>query len=183
MTDYKNGKIYKITSTETDDVYIGSTCSTLLKRMSSHKSDYKRKLKDEKFRGTTSDNILKYANAIIELIENFPCGTKKELLDREGEITKNTPNCVNTQIQGRTMAEYREDNADKLKQQSADYREKNKTLINAKYKDWYKDWCKSDKGKAYYEQRKAKINVKVPCPTCNKEYSKSNLKRHMKTHE
>jgi hypothetical protein len=179
MTDYKNGKIYKITSTETEDVYIGSTCSALLKRMSSHKSNHKRQLLGVKFRDSCSGKILKYDNAIIELIELCSCGTKKELLDREGEIIKNTPNCINTQIQGRTMTEYREDNKEKLKQQSAEYRTKNKALLNDKYKTWYN----GEGGKAYLEQRKAKINIKIPCPTCNKEYSKSNLKRHMKQHE
>ena len=174
MTDYKNGKIYKITSTETEDVYIGSTCATLNTRLINHKSAFK----TGKKRIGTAKNILKYSDACIKLIENFPCGTKKELLDREGEIIKNTPNCINIQIQGRTMAEYREDNKEKLKQQSADYRTKNKALLDDKYKTWYN----GEGGKAYLEQRKAKINVKVPCPTCNKEYSKSNLKRHMKTH-
>jgi hypothetical protein len=173
MTDYKNGKIYKITSTETEDVYVGSTCATLKDRLCKHKSAFK----TGKGRIGTAKNILKYANAIIELIENFPCGTKKELLDREGEIIKNTP-CINTQIQGRTMTEYREDNKEKLKQQSADYRTNNKALLNDKYKTWYN----GEGGKAYLEQRKAKINIKVPCPTCNKEYSKSNLSRHIKTH-
>ena len=175
MTDYKNGKIYKITSTETDDVYVGSTCATLNTRLINHKSAFK----TGKKRIGTAKNILKYADARIELIENFPCETKKELLDREGEIIKNTPNCINTQIQGRTMKQYREDNAEKLKQQSAEYREKNKELIKEKYKTWYN----GEGGKAYLEQRKAKINVKVPCSVCNKEYSKSNMSRHMKTHK
>ena len=30
---------------------------------------------------------------------------------------------------------------------------------------------------------KAQKRVKIPCPTCNKEISKSNMPRHMKTHE
>merc|ERR1711966_23391 len=150
MTDYKEGKIYAIKSKETEEVYIGSTCSTLKKRMSSHKADYKRKLKGGKFRGTTSGKILKYADAYIELIEECSCETKRELLDREGEVIKNTPNCVNTQIQGRTMAQYRIDNAEKLKQQSKEYREKNKEKVQKSYADWYK----SDKAKAYREKQK-----------------------------
>ena len=106
MTDYKKGKIYAIKSKETEEVYIGSSCSTLKKRMSSHKADYKRKLKGGKFRGTTSDKILKYADAYIELIEECPCETKRDLLDKEGEVIKNAPNCVNTQIQGNRRGLY-----------------------------------------------------------------------------
>ena len=178
MTDYKKGKIYAIKSKETEEVYIGSTCSTLKKRMSCHNSNYKRSLLGVKFRDSCSGKILKFADAYIELIENCSCETKRELLDREGEVIKNTPNCVNTQIQGRTMAQYRIDNDDKLKQQGKEYREKNKEMLNEKYNKWYK----TDKAKEYYEKQKRKRNVKVPCPTCNVEYSKSNMTRHMKTH-
>jgi hypothetical protein len=35
------GKIYKITSSKTDDVYIGSTIQTLNDRFIKHKSNYK----------------------------------------------------------------------------------------------------------------------------------------------
>ena len=41
MPDYKNGKIYVIKSKETEDVYIGSTCSKLNIRLSHHKSAYR----------------------------------------------------------------------------------------------------------------------------------------------
>ncbi len=177
MIDYKKGKIYKITSKETEDIYIGSTCSTLKDRLCKHKSQYKRMLGGAKFRKSTSDKILKYSDAIIELIELFPCETKRELLDREGHFIKNTPNCVNTQIQGRTMKQYREDNKDKLKRQGVEYREKNKDILKQKYNDW----DKSDKGKAYHEKQKVKRNVKVKCSKCGKEVSKSNLNRHQKS--
>ena len=75
------------------------------------------------------------------------------------------------------MSEYREDNKEKLKQQSLDYRAKNKVLLDDKFKKWYN----SEGGKAYHERRKAKVNVKVLCYICDKEYSKSNLGRHIKT--
>ena len=172
MPDYQNGKIYKIKSNETEQVYIGSTCATLNDRLCKHKSAFKTKRCN-----STSKELLKYADASIELIENFPCTTKRELQFREGEIIKETPNCVNTQIEGRTMAEYRLDNADKLKQYSADYREQHREILNKKHKDWYY----SAKGRANLEQRKAKVNVKVVCPICSKECSKSNLSQHIKT--
>ena len=38
MPDYSKGKIYKITNDLNDDVYIGSTCDTLSRRFSNHKS-------------------------------------------------------------------------------------------------------------------------------------------------
>ena len=39
--DYKNGKIYRIVCEETGRQYIGSTCSTLVKRLSNHKNKSK----------------------------------------------------------------------------------------------------------------------------------------------
>jgi hypothetical protein len=37
--DFSKAKIYKITNDFNDDVYVGSTCDTLVKRFSNHKSD------------------------------------------------------------------------------------------------------------------------------------------------
>ena len=39
MPDFKKGKIYKITNDYNDDVYVGSTCDTLIKRFSYHKAE------------------------------------------------------------------------------------------------------------------------------------------------
>ena len=177
MVNYNNGKIYVIKSDESDEVYIGSTCGTLTKRFGIHKSNHKRSLRGEKFHQSCSGKILKYADARIELIENFPCETKRQLLDREGYFIKNTPKSINIIIQGRTMKQYRIDNAEKLIQQSKEYRENNKDILKDKYKEWYN----SDKGKEYLEKRKAKINIKIPCPICGIEVSKSNLSRHQKS--
>ena len=41
--DCSLGKIYKIVSNQTDDIYIGSTCQKLLStRLGKHRDDYKR---------------------------------------------------------------------------------------------------------------------------------------------
>ena len=177
MTNYENGKIYIIKSKETDKVYIGSTCSSSLKqRFTCHKSDYKKLLRGEKTH-CTSLEILKYSDCCIELFEDYPCKTKRELLDREGEVIRNTKNCVNTQIQGRTKKEWDEDNEEKNKQYRKEFRENHKEVLNNRFNDWYY----SEKGRANLEARKERINVKVQCPVCNLEYSKSNLARHIKS--
>ena len=36
--DYKNGKIYQILNNVNDDIYVGSTCQALSKRMYQHRS-------------------------------------------------------------------------------------------------------------------------------------------------
>ena len=85
--DYKNGKIYTSRSHQTDKFYIGSTCSTLIKRLSQHKS---------KWNDTTAKEILTYQDYYIELLELYPCNSKMELNKREGELIRLHKNmCVN----------------------------------------------------------------------------------------
>ena len=48
MPDYSLGKVYKIVDNTNQDVYIGSTCQpTLAQRLSQHKKDYNKYLKDK----------------------------------------------------------------------------------------------------------------------------------------
>lgn len=79
MNKYKDGKIYKITSKQTDKIYVGSTIQTLNKRFISHKTRYK----CGNHHNMASCEILKYDDAIIELIEDYPCESKTELEKRE----------------------------------------------------------------------------------------------------
>lgn len=62
------GYVYKITSPSTDLVYVGSTTESLKRRLSRHKSDYKRYLKG-KYHYVTSFEIVKHGDAEISLLE------------------------------------------------------------------------------------------------------------------
>jgi hypothetical protein len=79
MSKYLNGKIYKIVNSIDDEVYVGSTIKELHERWNSHKAACKR----------LTGRVYKHLNKIgieharIELIENFPCSSKHELLSRE----------------------------------------------------------------------------------------------------
>jgi len=79
MPNYQNGKIYKIESPQTDQIYIGSTTQKLCDRMTNHRSDFKCRKGN-----CTSFKILEYGDAKIYLIELFPCNSKEELEAREG---------------------------------------------------------------------------------------------------
>jgi hypothetical protein len=83
---YDTAKIYIIKSPSTDLVYVGSTIHELNERFSGHKS---------KSSLCTSKEILKFNDAYIELIENYPCKSNQELLAREKHFISITPNCVN----------------------------------------------------------------------------------------
>jgi hypothetical protein len=90
INNYQNSKIYKIIPIgyyERDDIpesdqYIGSTKNRLIKRLISHQ----KKFKYEKEKYLSSFDLFdKYGadNCKIELIEDYPCNTNKELRKRE----------------------------------------------------------------------------------------------------
>ena len=133
MPDYAKAAIYCIRSNENDDIYIGSTCVGLSQRMAHHRGMYKQFL-NGKGDTITSFQILKNPSAYIELIEEYPCDNKQQLERREGEIMRSR-NCVNRCIAGRTVAEYRQENREKLLERAKQYYELNK----GKKKQYYKE--------------------------------------------
>ena len=138
MPNYQNGKIYAIRSYLSDDVYYGSTCDSLAKRLYGHRRDHKR-YQNEKFHYVTSFKLIERADHYIELVENYPCNDKGELMRREGEIIRaNT--CVNRCIAGRTKAEYRQDNAEDIKQKNKQYKLDNAEVIAQKAKQYNKQY-------------------------------------------
>ena len=147
--NYQNGKIYKIYSYENDDVYYGSTVETLSRRMGHHKNAYKR-YKEGNYHYVTSFNILEYDSSIIELVENYPCNNKEELLQREGYYIRNN-NCINKQIAGRTRKEC-----------SKEYHQQNKEQLNKNKKEYYKQNKEQilQRQKEYYEINKEEIKEK-----------------------
>jgi len=101
----QNGKIYKITSSKTDKIYIGSTCLPLEQRLSIHKSSYKVFLNGKR-RNVSSFEIVKYEDCNIILIEEIQYETNNQLLDRERFYIETNNNCVNLYIPNRTKEEY-----------------------------------------------------------------------------
>jgi hypothetical protein len=88
---YFNGKIYAICSYKTDKIYIGQTIQPLHKRFYQHMNRFR-----EGDRQCASSEILKYGDAYIELIEQYPSCTKSQLDKKEREhIKKNKHICVN----------------------------------------------------------------------------------------
>lgn len=116
MVNYSDSKIYQIRDKTTLAIYIGSTTRTLNNRLKNHKSGYKRYLSGKE-RLCASYNIIKDNNYTIELIEDFPCKTKKELLTREQHFI-DTMDCINTNnsilTKERRVEKLRQNRLDKL---------------------------------------------------------------------
>jgi len=173
---YANGKIYKIVSSSTEDIYIGSTCSMLAKRHYQHKNDLKR-FKSGKGPYISSFEIIKYDDSDIILIENFACNTKEELHAREHYHIK-ANKCVNKSLPGRTRKQYREDNREKIAEHKQEYALANREKIAEHKKSYYlanrednrekraeyqKEYCLTnreklaDRQKSYYLANREKI--------------------------
>ena len=89
-------KIYKITSLNNPNmVYYGHTCQTLAQRFATHKGAYNT---------STSKIIIAMGDAVILLVENFPCSSEDEAYAREAYFILNNE-CINKQIPGRNNNE------------------------------------------------------------------------------
>jgi hypothetical protein len=87
QSKYRTGKIYAICSNKTDDIYIGSTIYSLPQRFGHHQNNKKNIC--------TSKQIIDCKDAYIVLIENYPCETQQQLLERELYWITNMPTCIN----------------------------------------------------------------------------------------
>jgi hypothetical protein len=204
--DYANGRIYKIEPVcehDENEVYYGSTCQLLCKRMDSHRSNYKSWKNGNRAKTFSYELFEKYGieNCKIYLVELYPCETKEELLAREGYYIKNNK-CVNKHVAGRTMQIYYEDhrvainerqkkyaleNKDKIKEYKDEYRQNNKELIAERskvYRDNNKDKL-IEKHKLYYQNNKEKVKTKqyekFYCSCCSAYFNKNNKSNHLKS--
>ena len=167
MPNYKNGKIYKLWSLEGDDIYIGSTTQSLAQR----KGDHLRDLKNGK---ACNSKLLfeKYNDVKIELLEEYPCENKEQLVRKEGEYIRNN-GCVNKRVEGRTRKEYREDNKDKIKEQKREYYEDNKNKIKERDRKYYED----NKNKIKEHNRKYREDNKNKIKEHKRKYCQDNKEK------
>ena len=171
MPDYQLGKIYKIVSNVTGDVYIGSTTKKYLsQRLAMHKYNYKKYLNGE-HHYVTSFKIIESGDYDMVLFENCPCNSKEELHARERFHIENNK-CVNKYIPCRTIKQYRQENREKIAEKNKQYYEENKEQLLEKLQQ-------------YREQNRDKLNKKqsevIQCPLCNGNISRRNLAQHQRS--
>jgi len=167
--DYKNGKIYRLICEETGKQYIGSTCTTLVRRLYNHKHKANR---------CASKNLI---NPTIILIEDYPCDRKEQLTARERYFIE-TMDCVNKQIPGRTNAEYYQDNKEKIQKYKQDHKEEISEYQQI-YREENREKINENKRKYYHGNREEineKKNEKITCE-CGCIVARVNMSRHKKT--
>ena len=197
--DLSKGKIYKITNDYNDEVYVGSTCDTLMKRFSYHKRGRNSSKRDNQPLYILMKEIGTERFAIY-LIENYPCENKYELGQREGSWIRQI-GTLNKRIEGRTSKEYYEDNRgkrieqqkeyyknnpEKMKEYQQQYKAKNVEKIKCKVRECCKNnYVKNkesinERHRLYYLDNKEKLSQKILCD-CGCEVSKYCLVRHKKS--
>ena len=186
MPDYTSGKIYCIRDRADSDkiVYVGSTTQSLSNRMSGHRAHMGRApMKLYQRMGQVG-----VEHFHIELLLDFPCDRRDQLLAEEGRhIRMLQPEC-NFKIEGRTKKEYREDNHTTLAAKQKVYVEANKEAVAAAKKKCYEARKEeiSASGKVYREankeaiaaQKKAYVEVNNDAVTAyQREYYEANKER------
>jgi hypothetical protein len=158
MTNYQQGKIYKIISENTDKIYIGSTTKQYLSsRMAHHVCAYKKWLNGE-FHKLNSFDILEFGDCKIILIETFPCNTKAELEAREyHHIKENKELTTNTHMPTRTKKEY----ALEHKAETAEYQKKWKAENKEKLNEAKQKWVDENRELINYRARERRAQKKA----------------------
>ena len=181
--DYSNGKIYCIHNTVDEDIYIGSTCQSLSKRMADHRKCMNsardgNMLLYQKMRSIGQDKFY------IELIKKCECSCKEELRKSEGEKIRELKPVLNQRIEGRTTKEWYEDNEEEIRRKRKDYYNTNIETFKIKQKEYAeknKEKIKEYK-KEYAEKNKDKIKeYKKEYGTKNQEYIKEKSKTYYHT--
>jgi len=163
MPNYQDGKIYTIRNyTDNEMIYVGRTVDTLSRRLAKHRTDCKVGKKISLYSHIVDND---WSNWYIELYEYYPCNERAELDRREGEVIREI-GTINKCIAGRTDKEYREDNAEYIKEKTKKYYEDNAEYFKEKTKKWREE--NADKVKKYREDNPDKIKEK------NKNYQKNN---------
>ena len=102
---YDKAKIYQLVNDITDDVYIGSTCQPLSKRMAEHRNSMKSN-RDKNVKLYQKMNEIGAENFRIELIKECPCENIEQLRAIEGKYIREM-GTLNRQVAGRTSSDYK----------------------------------------------------------------------------
>ena len=120
--DYSKGKIYKISNDYNNDIYVGSTCDTLIKRFSAHKSKMYSKPSYPLYKLMIEIGCERFR---IDLIEEIPCKDIYELRQNEGKWIREI-GTLNKRIAGLSRKEsvklYNDKNKEYLKQYQKQWR-------------------------------------------------------------
>ena len=171
VRDYSKATIYKLCSDFDPYYYIGSTTNGLARRLAVHKSYSVLKPQRKVYHHF---NTIGFENVKIVLVERVSVRDKEELLREEDRHIKERLSdkyCLNLIRAKRSIAEYRVDNRERLKEKYRRHYEANREK-SQQY------------AKTYYESHKEVIvnkrKEKLHCHLCNTDVVRNHFKRHEK---
>tara|TARA_R110001592_G_scaffold102014_2_gene288274 strand:- start:60 stop:911 length:852 start_codon:yes stop_codon:yes gene_type:complete len=162
--DYSKGKIYKIVNNDFPDlVYYGSTIQNIKKRFVDHKN----------FKCCASKKLFETDNARTELVEDYPCETKRELETREKYYILNFE-CLNIKTPAPTIEERKEQIIkSRKKHRNTENFKINQHIYNQIHKEKHKqntiEWRQKnpekykEQTKKHYQNIKEKNKIKYLC--------------------
>lgn len=148
---YKNGKIYRLVNSVDDEIYVGSTCTSLAKRMYRHKQAAKLEPDRPIYKHL---NQIGWDNIRIILIEEYPCENKMQLERKEREHIEALQPTLNSCIPTRTDQEYRKANKEILREKRLVWEEKHKETTREYMANYYEKNKEALKQKAKYHNDK-----------------------------
>jgi len=185
--DYKNGKIYKLSCPD-GHYYIGSTAMKLEQRLYFHKHAITNKTHGGTY---TYFQKIPVDEITIELIEDCPCESKKELNEYEDyyiELAMEDLLCLNSRRSHRTEEyikkydkTYYEENKEHIATMCREYYEKNKEKII----EYHKKYIAENKEKVVAYHKKYRVENKEKRSDYNKKYVAEHVeevKEARKTH-
>ena len=103
--DYSHGKIYFLRSTLDPRVYIGSTIQSRKVRQANHRTEARKGVTTTPLYNTM--RLLGVDTFVLEIVEEWPCSSRKELEEREFQWIQATPTNLlyNVALEFRRMSE------------------------------------------------------------------------------
>ena len=180
MTNLKIGNVYKIICSVSDDVYVGSTFSTLRNRWTAHKTAYNYWINNDKH--MTRISIYPYFKKYgidkfkIIKIKEYECVDKNHLESKE-QLWISKTKCVNEintfSIKKITSLHYRNNNVEKITLKRNIYKKTHTEEISIWGKEYYKNNTEEIKNKVnlYRNNNKEKIKER------QKKYRENNKEK------
>lgn len=97
-TPFSKAKIYAILDSQGQHIYIGSTQQRLCRRKCEHRQNYNKKPHIRLYKHIADNGG--WDEFRFEVIEEFPCETKKQLLQQEGHYIRELKPLCNQRIAG-----------------------------------------------------------------------------------
>jgi len=158
---YTNSKIYVIRNGMNEKLYVGSTTSSLSKRMVQHRSDAKTNRPGYEFPLYVAMRELGIEHFYIELLEDFPCERKEQLNKKEGERIREmktlAPIGYNARIAGRSVETWHAEHPEKTKTAKQAYEDRNRVALNAKSRARYSENLDANRASARERSNKSYV--------------------------